>query len=78
MAALHPELIVAERATAGFPGPLTPEVRERMFAHGIGAVSANGILGDARGFSAEAGERCIAALADVVAKCVTRTGQPVP
>lgn len=70
MAALHPDLIVAERAAAGYPGPLTGEVRETMFAHGIGAVSENGILGDARGFSAEAGERCIAAMADVVAAYV--------
>lgn len=67
MAALHPGLIVAERAAAGFAGGLGDDVRRKLFAEGIGAIAPNGILGDARGYSAALGERCIAALADAVA-----------
>lgn len=68
MAVLHPHLVVADRAAAGFAGELTEEVLGRMFAHGIGAIAPNGILGDARGFSAGLGERCIAALAEEIAE----------
>lgn len=72
MAALHPSLIASERAEQGWMGGLTEDVRTRMFAHGIGAVSPNGILGDARGFSAQLGECCIGALADAAADYFTR------
>lgn len=66
MAVLHPQLIAADRAEAGFAGELTDDVVRRLFQNGIGAIAANGILGDARGFTAELGAHCIAALADYV------------
>ena len=66
MLALHPHLVRTQAAAAGYSGPLTPEVLRRMFQEGIGAITANGILGDARGMSVELGQRCIAELADML------------
>ena len=66
MLALHPELVRTERAVAGYVGPLTPELLERLFTQGMRAVSANGVLGDARGLSAELGRRCIDELVAVL------------
>ncbi len=43
----------------GYRGDLTPEVLERVFRDGIGAVTPNGILGDARGMSESLGRRCL-------------------
>jgi creatinine amidohydrolase len=40
-------------------------MRERMFREGIGAVTANGVLGDTRGMSAALGERLLEATADL-------------
>jgi creatinine amidohydrolase len=68
MLALHPELVRQEDAVAGYAGPLTPEVIRQLFAHGIGALSPNGILGDARGLSAAMGRRCIAETADLLVR----------
>jgi creatinine amidohydrolase len=68
MLALHPELVREEAAAAGFMGGFTAEMREKMYREGIGAVTANGILGDARGMSAELGERLIEATAEMVAE----------
>jgi creatinine amidohydrolase len=67
MLALHPELVRREAAEAGYAGELTPEVLERLFRDGIGAIAPNGILGDARGATAEVGRRCIDALAELLA-----------
>ena len=66
MLALHPELVRTEAAEVGHVGPLTPELIERLFAGGMRAISANGILGDARGLSAELGRRCIDELVAVL------------
>jgi creatinine amidohydrolase len=64
---MHPRLVREERAEGGFRGALTPEVLERVFTEGIGSVTPNGILGDARGASAEIGARCLEATAALVA-----------
>ena len=66
MLVLHPDLVHTEAAEAGHPGPLTPELVERLFTHGMRAIAPNGILGDARGLSAELGERCIEELVSVL------------
>ena len=66
MLALHPELVHTEAAEAGNPGPLTPELIERLFTQGMRAIAPNGILGDARGLSAELGQRCIEELVAVI------------
>jgi creatinine amidohydrolase len=67
MLALHPALVRGERAAAGYEGALTPQVLEQVFTAGIGSVTPNGILGDARGASEEIGLRCLAETADLVA-----------
>jgi creatinine amidohydrolase len=55
-----------EVAEAGHVGPLTPELIQRLFTQGMRAISPNGILGDARGLSAELGQRCIEELVAVL------------
>lgn len=67
MLVLHPELVIEAEAAPGYTGPLTSKILELMFRDGIEAVTPNGILGDARGLSAEIGERCIADTADLMA-----------
>jgi creatinine amidohydrolase len=67
MLVLHPHLVHEDEAVPGYPGALTPEVLERVFQQGIGAVAPNGILGDARGLSEGIGRRCIAETADLLA-----------
>jgi creatinine amidohydrolase len=66
MLALHPDLVHTEAAEAGHPGPLTAELIERLFTQGMRAIAPNGILGDARGLSAELGQRCIEDLVAVI------------
>lgn len=63
---LHPDLVRRERAEAGFTSEMTDEAFTKMIQEGFKSITPNGILGDARGASAEAGERCIEALADVL------------
>ena len=67
MLALHPQLVRQGEAVAGYGGPLTPELMQRLFAEGIASITPNGILGDARGMSERIGQRCIAELADMLA-----------
>jgi creatinine amidohydrolase len=74
MLALHPELVHTEAAEAGHPGPLTPELVQRLFTQGMRAIAPNGILGDARGLSAELGERCIEELVTVLVAYFRRDG----
>jgi creatinine amidohydrolase len=66
MLVLHPHLVRQDRAAPGYSGALTPDVLKRVFEDGIGAVTSNGILGDARGMSEAIGQRCIAATADLL------------
>ena len=63
----HPGLVRQDLATAGFAPEWTREGFERLIREGFSTVTPNGILGDARGMSREAGQRCLSALADVVA-----------
>jgi len=67
MLAIRPDLVKAELAECGFLGETSEELLEQIFSEGLQAVSSNGILGDARGLSAEIGEKCIAGGADVMA-----------
>jgi creatinine amidohydrolase len=66
MLALHPQLVRAAEAAPGYLKPLTPEILDRVFREGIGAVTPNGILGDARGLSETIGRRCIAETANLL------------
>jgi creatinine amidohydrolase len=67
MLALHPGLVNEGAAAEGYLGEFSPEMRQRMYREGIGAITANGILGDARGASAELGRRLIEATAEMLA-----------
>lgn len=66
MLALHPELVRESEAVPGYGGELTPELVRRMMAEGIGSITPNGILGDARGMSAVIGRSCIAATVEML------------
>jgi mycofactocin system creatininase family protein len=69
MLALAPELVRLDRAAAGNVEPL-PALLPRLRAGGVRAVSANGVLGDPTGASAEEGAALLAALvAALVAEC---------
>lgn len=69
MMAMHRDLVREELAECG---RLTtpeeePELIRRVLSEGFRSVTPNGILGDARGATAELGEKMIAALADRIA-----------
>ncbi len=80
MLSLHPELVRRERAARGYvPRPDEhAELVARFIRDGFDAVTPNGILGDARGASAEVGESLIAALADLIAGSFGPTGSTHP
>ena len=64
---LRPDDVRLERAVAGTTQPLD-EILPAMMAGGVAAVSANGVLGDPTGASADEGAAVLAAMvADVVA-----------
>jgi creatinine amidohydrolase len=67
MLAIAPDRVRLARAEAGDRRPAA-EIQEALAAHGVAAVSANGVLGDPAGASADAGEALLeAAAADLVA-----------
>ena len=63
MLALHPDLVRPDLAEPGFDTGLREEEFTRIISEGFAAVTPNGILGDARGGSAEMGWALIDALA---------------
>lgn len=67
MLALHPDLVHEADAAEGYMGELTQDDITRMIREGIGTLTSNGILGDARGMSVAIGRRCIDATADRMA-----------
>lgn len=67
MMAIRPDLVKADRAEAGYLGETSQALLERIFNEGFRSVTPNGILGDARGLSADLGEKCLAAGADAMA-----------
>lgn len=66
MLCLFPGLVDRDAADAGFAAELTQDLVDRVLREGMGSVTPNGILGDARGLSAEIGERLIKATADMI------------
>jgi mycofactocin precursor peptide peptidase len=65
---LRPESVRLDRAEAGNTQPLS-QILPTMLAGGVAAVSANGVLGDPAGASAEEGARVLKAMvADVLAR----------
>lgn len=66
---LRPRSVRPDRAVAGNVQPLR-EILPAMGEHGVGVVSANGVLGDPAGASAEEGRRVLAEMAADVARAV--------
>lgn len=69
--ALAPAVVRVERFEAGDTRPLSLTM-DTMRAHGVRAVSANGVLGDPHGATAEEGVRLLARLAADLAAFVAR------
>ena len=67
MLCIRPDLVRQELAEEGYMGGFSEDLLDRIFRDGFRSVTPNGILGDARGMSAEIGERCIARVADAIA-----------
>jgi len=67
MLSLHPDLVNQDAAEAGFLEELTEDFVERIMREGMRSITPNGILGDARGMSAEIGDRLIDATSDLIA-----------
>lgn len=55
MLALEPSLVRRDRFAAGYLGPLGEEQVRTILAHGMTALTANGVLGDPTGASADRG-----------------------
>ncbi|MDO8613469.1 MAG: creatininase family protein [Dehalococcoidia bacterium] len=69
MLALRPELVRMERAEEGYVGDLATGV-QRFFNEGVHVLAENGIFGDPRRASAEAGRRYIQNIVDIVVRTV--------
>ncbi|HSG09259.1 MAG TPA: creatininase family protein [Longimicrobiales bacterium] len=67
MMVLRPELVRTSLAEMGYVGGSDDALLERIFREGFRSVTPNGVLGDARGFGREIGERCLARSADAMA-----------
>ncbi len=72
MLVLRPDRTHLDRAAAGLIGLMNQDELAAMWRDGLGSVSPNGILGDARGSTAAIGERCIDAITDLLARQFTR------
>lgn len=64
MLCIRPDLVRQDRAESGHVQDFDEALMERIFRDGFRAVTPNGILGDARGATAEMGETCVANVAD--------------
>lgn len=73
MIVLRPDRVAMEKAASGHLGLLDEEKLNTMWRSGIGGISPNGILGDARGATTEIGERCLHDMATMLAKFFTTT-----
>jgi creatinine amidohydrolase len=74
---LRPELVRGELAAAGATAPLG-ELAGPLRAHGVRAVSANGVLGDPTGASAEVGAALLDGLVDDLVSAVDRWNGSAP
>jgi creatinine amidohydrolase len=67
MLALHPQKVRIDRFARGYIGKVDQQLLDRAFQDGIGAVSANGVLGDPEGASERIGEACLDAVTSLIA-----------
>lgn len=65
--AQRPELVDMNQAEAGYVGDFDEAASRLIFERGMTALTANGILGDARPATAERGERYLDTMADMLA-----------
>ncbi|MDI3340773.1 MAG: creatininase family protein [Sphaerobacter sp.] len=65
--ASRPDLVDMSQAAEGFVGTFDDAAARLIFERGMTALTANGILGDARPAAAARGQRYIASLADMLA-----------
>jgi len=69
MLALRPELVRMERAEEGYVGDLAAGV-QRFFNEGVHVLAENGVFGDPRRASAEAGRKYVQNIVDIVVRTV--------
>ncbi|NLS70662.1 MULTISPECIES: creatininase family protein [Bradyrhizobium] len=67
MMLLRPDSVRLDRFEVGHLGALSEEQLQAMWRNGIKSVTANGIIGNPFGSTARIGERCLAAIADLLA-----------
>jgi creatinine amidohydrolase len=77
MLALAPNPVNVDMIEPGYTGPLDDAAVSLFFGKGAHALSANGVLGDPRGASAEAGRAYIAAFLDATQEAVEREARTV-
>jgi creatinine amidohydrolase len=67
MLALAPDLVSRAAMTEpGYTGPLDDAAAAVLFANGVGALAANGVLGDPRSASSDAGHAYVTAFLDAI------------
>jgi creatinine amidohydrolase len=67
MLALAPDLVSKAAITEpGYTGPLDDAAARVLFEDGVGALAANGVLGDPRGASSDAGHAYVTAFLDAI------------
>jgi creatinine amidohydrolase len=73
MLVLRPESTHLDAAVSGWIGLMGNDELAAMWQDGIGSVSPNGILGDARGATVEIGLSCLDAISDLLAEAFSGT-----
>lgn len=76
MLVLRPESTHLDAAVAGWIGLMGDDELTAMWRDGIGGVSPNGILGDARGATVEIGLTCLDAICDMLARAFSKGTKP--
>jgi creatinine amidohydrolase/Fe(II)-dependent formamide hydrolase-like protein len=66
MLALAPHLVGLGSMEPGYTGPLDDTATRLLFDNGIAALSANGVIGDPRGATPDAGHPYVAAFLDAI------------
>jgi creatinine amidohydrolase len=69
---IRPGEVRADQVVRGHVGPVDDAMLQRLFNDGMTALSENGVLGDAHGWSSAVGEVCVQRVADMIADHFTR------
>lgn len=76
MPALAPDLVRKTAMTEpGYTGPLDDAAAKVLFNDGVGALAANGVLGDPRGASSDAGHAYVTAFLDAIERQLDDGGE---